>query len=57
MPQAVVSRYCEGDEYYIISNAGGTARLANAVHVCEVEDNRFITLGVRNGFFSHIKAN
>ncbi|KAF4979678.1 hypothetical protein FZEAL_4169 [Fusarium zealandicum] len=33
-----------GYEYYVISDAGGTARLANAFFVCEIEDNECITL-------------
>ncbi|KAF7547360.1 hypothetical protein G7046_g9031 [Stylonectria norvegica] len=33
-----------GYEYYVISDAGGTARLANAFFVCELEDNECITL-------------
>ncbi|KAM5363718.1 hypothetical protein ACJZ2D_011865 [Fusarium nematophilum] len=33
-----------GYEYYVISDAGGTARLANAFYVCELEDNECITL-------------
>ncbi|KAH7157603.1 family 3 glycoside hydrolase [Dactylonectria estremocensis] len=33
-----------GYEYYVISDAGGTARLANTFFVCELEDNECITL-------------
>lgn len=33
-----------GYEYYVISDAGGTARLANTFFVCEDKDNECITL-------------
>ncbi|UPK91229.1 hypothetical protein LCI18_002164 [Fusarium solani-melongenae] len=33
-----------GYEYYVISDAGGTARLANAFYICPIEDNECITL-------------
>lgn len=36
-----------GYEYYVISDAGGTARLANTFFVCEDKDNECITLEVR----------
>lgn len=35
-----------GYEYYVISDAGGTARLANTFFVCEIRDNECITLEV-----------
>lgn len=35
-----------GYEYYVISDAGGTARLANAFYICPIEDNECITLEV-----------
>lgn len=35
-----------GYEYYVISDAGGTARLDNAFHVCGHEDHECITLEV-----------
>lgn len=37
-----------GYEYYVISDAGGTARLDNAFHVCGHEDHECITLEVRH---------
>ncbi|KAL7933677.1 glycoside hydrolase family 3 protein [Trichoderma chlorosporum] len=33
-----------GYKYFVTSDAGGTARLANAFYVCEIEDNECITL-------------
>lgn len=36
-----------GYEYFVISDAGGTARLDNAFNVCGVEDHACITLEVR----------
>lgn len=35
-----------GYEYYIISDAGGTARLSDSFYVCESGDNDCITLNV-----------
>ena len=35
-----------GYEYFVISDAGGTARLINAFHTCEEEDDECITMSV-----------
>lgn len=35
-----------GYEYFVISDAGGTARLDNAFHVCAEKDDACITLEV-----------
>lgn len=35
-----------GYKYYVISDAGGTARLAQAFYVCPLEDDECITLEV-----------
>lgn len=37
-----------GYEYFVTSDAGGTARLSNAFYVCGAKDNDCITLEVRN---------
>lgn len=38
-----------GYEYFVTSDAGGTARLSNAFYVCGAQDNDCITLEVRHG--------
>lgn len=45
-----------GYEYYVISDAGGTARLANAFQVCPLEDNECITLEVCDPAGSMIRS-
>lgn len=48
-----------GYDYFVISDAGGTARLANAFYVCGIEDNDCITLEVcqRRNFFRDEETN